>query len=203
MSGAKIQFSDKERELMTNADWILTKNGILQKMAIVFTDWQALYSDWLARQTPALFSTIQPFSYKISKGENYKGLPWMVLDYPRLFGQTDIFAIRTLFWWGRYTTITLQLAGSWKERCEDSLCSSYPVLAREDFRISTTDDPWIHDQDPGFTTEIKSLSSEAYTHEILKRNFLKISKMYPLEGVEKLDRSILADYERLLKAAGY
>lgn len=203
MSGAKIQFSDKERELMTNADWILTKNGILQKMALVFTDWQALYSTQLARQAPTLHSTIQPFSYKISRGENYKGLPWMVLDYPRLFGQTDICAIRTLFWWGRYITITLQLAGTWKERCEESLCLSYPVLAREAFRISITEDAWIHDQDPAFTTEINNLTSEAYTSEIRKRNFLKISKIYPLEGVETLARSILADYERLLKAAGF
>lgn len=203
MSGAKIQFSDKERELMTNADWILTKNGILQKMALVFTDWQALYSARIARQAPTLFTTIQPFSYKISRGENYKGLPWMVLDYPRLFGQTDTFAIRTLFWWGRYVTLTLQLAGTWKERCEESLCLSYPVLAREEFRISTIDDAWIHDQDPAFTTEINNLTSEAYTHEIRKRSFLKISKIYPLEGVEKLDLRIQADYEQLLKAAGY
>lgn len=203
MSGAKIQFSDKERELMTNADWILTKNGILQKMALVFTDWQALFSARLARQAPTLFTTIQPFSYKISRGENYKGLPWMVLDYPRLFGQTDIFAIRTLFWWGRYVTITLQLAGKWKEGCEESLCLSYPVLAREAFRISITDDAWIHDQGPAFTTEINNLTPEEYTNEIRKRNFLKISKIYPLEEVEKLDRRMLADYERLLNAAGY
>ncbi|MBL7750753.1 MAG: hypothetical protein JNN29_05185 [Chitinophagaceae bacterium] len=203
MSGAKIQFSDKERELMTNADWILTKNAILQKTALVFTDWQAHYRDCLFRQAPTLFSIIQPFSYKISRGENYKGLPWMVLDYPRLFGQTDIFAIRTLFWWGRYITITLQLAGVWKERCEEPLCLSHPVLASNEFRISTTDDAWIHDQDPPFTTEINNLTLEAYTREIRKRNFLKISKIYPIEGMENLDRRMLADFEQLLKAAGY
>ena len=33
-------------------------------------------------------------SPKISKGENYKGLPYVMLDYPRCFGKTDIFAIR-------------------------------------------------------------------------------------------------------------
>src|SRR5436189_6462548 len=36
---------------------------------------------------------------KISKGENYLGYPWQILDYPRVFEKENVFAFRTLCWW--------------------------------------------------------------------------------------------------------
>ena len=50
---------------------------------------------------------------KISKGEKYKGLPWVMLDYPRIFGKEDIMAIGTRFWWGHYFSVTLHLKGGY------------------------------------------------------------------------------------------
>ncbi len=39
-----------------------------------------------------------------------------MLDYPRAFGRDSIFACRTFFWWGRFFSLTLHLAGrSWNE----------------------------------------------------------------------------------------
>ena len=54
--------------------------------------------------------SLEPASAKISKGENM-GLPWVMLDYPRLFGQEDVLAIRTMFWWGHCFSVTLHLKG--------------------------------------------------------------------------------------------
>ena len=42
------------------------------------------------------------YSGKISRGENYRGLPYLILDYPAYFSQKDIFAFRTMFWWGHF-----------------------------------------------------------------------------------------------------
>ena len=64
-------------------------------------------------------------SPKISKGENYKGLPWLVLDYPRYFNKEDIFAIRTLFWWGNFFSITLHISGKYKMRYEKKIIDSF------------------------------------------------------------------------------
>ena len=49
---------------------------------------------------------------KIAKGENYLQLPYVLLDYPRCFDKENIFAIRTMFWWGNFFSITLHLSGS-------------------------------------------------------------------------------------------
>lgn len=203
MSGAKIQFSDKERELMTRADWILTKNEILKKVGELLTEWQRGFESVLTSQVPGLHEIIQPYAFKISKGENYLGLPWMVLDYPRLFSPEDILAIRTMFWWGRYVTLTLHVSGQWKKATEEALIRAYPQLAREEFRIAIGDDPWIHDQEQGNTNLISSYSPESFAEEIRNRKFTKISRIYPIDQVENLGLPLVGDYEMLVKGAGF
>ena len=85
MNPAKIRLSATELELVTNADWILTKNGIIQKVKSILEGLQAEQQDYLVQEKnsfPAEFISPLP---KISKGENYKGLPYLVLDHPRYF----------------------------------------------------------------------------------------------------------------------
>lgn len=49
---------------------------------------------------------------KLSNGEKYDNLPWLMLDFPRkLTGNEGFFALRTFFWWGNYFSIQLILSG--------------------------------------------------------------------------------------------
>ena len=91
---AKVQLSAEEMRLVRDAAWILTKNSVMGKVVAMFGE---LSGGWK-----------EP---KISKGENYKGLPWVMLDYPRVFGKEDVYAIRTFFLWGHAFSITLHLKG--------------------------------------------------------------------------------------------
>ena len=81
---------------------------------------------------------------KISKGENYKGLPYLVLDYPRYFGKDDHFAIRSMFWWGNFFSITLHLSGIYKKMYENKIEASFTLLKEESFFIGISDDQWEH-----------------------------------------------------------
>ena len=82
---------------------------------------------------------------KISRGENYQGLPYVVLDQPRLFGKEDIFAIRTMFWWGHYFMVTLHLKGQVQELFRPGLSDAASELAAAGFRITTSGDEWRHE----------------------------------------------------------
>src|SRR5882762_9510184 len=113
MDAAKVQLSKEERTLVMDPGWILTKNSIMGKVGALFAElsgrMQASY------QLPTDGLPLNWATPKISRGENYKGLPWVVLDYPRAFGREDVLAIRTLFWWGHYFSVTLHLKGKYKE----------------------------------------------------------------------------------------
>src|SRR6266511_3807431 len=105
MNPAKIRLSAKEMELVTNADWILTKNGIIQKVKQLLSDLLLVQEDMLHKFRPFLPAETGMSPAKISKGENYKGLPYLILDHPRYFGKDNVFAIRTLFWWGHFFSV--------------------------------------------------------------------------------------------------
>ena len=88
MNAAKIRFSHKEMELITNAEWILTKNAILQKTIQMLANVQVRQQQYLQSFSVKLPSQVIQSSPKISKGENYKGLPYQILDYPRIFNNS-------------------------------------------------------------------------------------------------------------------
>lgn len=91
----KVQLSPLEMELVINSGWILTKNGIIEKVKVLLTELQARQQALLSGPIAIGFSFALPEevilpSPKISKGENYKGLPYLVLDYPRYFNKEHI-----------------------------------------------------------------------------------------------------------------
>lgn len=144
MDEAKIRLSKEEMELVCNANWILTKNGILEKTKELFGLLQAGYQQILHPYAKELPGEIFIASPKISKGENYRGLPYLVLDYPRHFKAQDVFAIRTFFWWGNFFSITLHLAGLYKKMYEKKILGSVGSLAKNNFYCSAGEDPWQH-----------------------------------------------------------
>src|SRR5712671_4795594 len=114
MNSAKIRLSQAEMELVNNADLILTKNAILKKAYRLLGNLQVEQQKYIMLHPSGLPAKVSASTFKISKGENYKELPYLVLDYPRLFEQENIFAVRTMFWWGNFFSITLHLSGRHK-----------------------------------------------------------------------------------------
>src|SRR5688572_20484305 len=104
-----VKLSKEELGMVTDAGLILTKNRIIQKVYDLFGEVSMVYQQQHDR-FPVEVVAVSP---KISRGENYRGLPWVMLDYPRRFSQADVFAIRSFFWWGGFFSFTLQLKGSY------------------------------------------------------------------------------------------
>lgn len=175
MSGAKIRLSQKEIELVTNSDLILTKNAILEKTKQLLLDVQDKQL-LLLQSTPAAFSrSLLKSTPKISKGENYKGLPYLVLDFPRLFEPTGIFAIRTLFWWGNFFSVTLHLSGHYKERFENQIMDAYHNLAKKGFYICVNSEQWEHHFEKDNFQPLSVMQKTEFEKIIKEKIFIKLS----------------------------
>jgi len=111
----KIQFLPAEMAFVSSPDIILTKNAIVQKIKSFLEEIQIKQFDILKKYSSKLPAEVLKISPKISRGENYKGLPWLVLDNPSYFQHNNIFAVRTMFWWGNFFSITLHLSGNNKD----------------------------------------------------------------------------------------
>lgn len=179
MDTAKIRLSSEEAALITRADLILTKNNILQKV-------KQLLSSLLAEQQILLdrvanFEEFSNSSPKISKGENYKGLPWMVLDYPRCFNKESFFAVRTLFWWGNFFSATLHLSGKYKLDYEKKIRRSFEYLKQKDFSVCINEDQWEHHFEANNYQPLSELPEMKFEEIISKKSFIKLAKKIPLE----------------------
>jgi hypothetical protein len=57
-------------------------------------------------ELPPFFSgLLNHNSWKVTRGENFHGYPFILLDTPRLINTESPLAMRTLFWWGHHFSL--------------------------------------------------------------------------------------------------
>ena len=171
-------------QLVTDAAWILTKNSVMEKVVGMMADLSAAYREiWDGAQRRAavpghaesigegMAIAFDAGSPKISRGENYQGLPWVMLDYPRIFGREDVLAIRTMFWWGHAFIVTLHLKGKYRRMFLPLLERDWEGLAAAGFHLGITEDEWRHEH-IGETYRPLTGSADLTGHGL---DFLKLS----------------------------
>jgi hypothetical protein len=173
MQGSKIRLSPAEAALFSDAGIILTKNSILQKTVALLAEVQGE----LAQQP---FPHAHLSTPKISKGENYLGLPYAVLDYPRIVAGDGLFFIRSMFWWGNFFSSTLQVSGSYKESNIQFIAAAYDEFASQNFYVGINQDPWQHHFETTNYRRIGGLSNEAFRCVLQKQPHIKIAARWPL-----------------------
>jgi hypothetical protein len=195
----KIQFLPAEMELVSSPDIILTKNAILQKIKSFFEELQMKQQEILKKYSSQLPEEILKISPKISRGENYKGLPWLVLDNPRYFQHNNIFAIRTMFWWGNFFSITLHVSGNNKIDLLKNLADNISSLAKNDFYIYNGTKEWEHDIDPDSYKKLSAIDEDELQKMFSANSFLKIAVKFTVESLETIEDKLLRNYELLVK----
>ncbi|MDB5210816.1 MAG: hypothetical protein JWQ30_1643, partial [Sediminibacterium sp.] len=134
-------------------------------------------------------------SPKISKGEQYQGLPWVMLDHPRHFTATDAFAIRSFFWWGNFCSITLHLSGSCKEKYAAQIQKYFDSASPEGWYTGTGNDQWKHhfEEDNYIPLEKKEV------HHFLEQPFIKLAKKISLKDWEELPVFFEESYREIVQ----
>jgi hypothetical protein len=195
----KIQFLPAEMELVSSPDIILTKNAILQKIKSFYEELQIKQQDILKKYSSQLPEEVLKISPKISRGENYKGLPWLVLDNPRYFQHNNIFAIRTMFWWGNFFSITLHISGNNKNNLLKNLTSNVSLLEKNDFYIYNGTKEWEHDIDPDSYKKLSAIDEDKLQKIFSANSFLKLAVKFTVESLEVVEENLLRNYELLVK----
>lgn len=198
MDKAKIRLSPKEAELVSNAEWILTKNGILQKAKYILEHLQSEQQQFLHSLAGHFPDEVLKTSPKISKGENYKGLPYLVLDYPRYFDKDNNFAIRSLFWWGNFFSITLHLSGSYKRKYESKIEASFMSLKEEDFFICINTDQWEHHFKTDNYLPLDEMNDAGFKKHISDKEFIKLAKKISLHQWNNAQNILFDSFRRII-----
>lgn len=194
-----VSLTAEEQALVINAEWLYLKNNVLQKVMTLMGQLQlALQEQPVTNKFPFPSPTL-PAGGKISRGERYKELPYIILDYPRFFSKDNIFAFRTMFWWGHYFIATLHLAGEEKERYSHAIVNAWQQLAEHQFQVYLREDPWEHDLENENYKLISAIPVLEFKQLIARRPFIKLAKPYSFEEWGKIVPEVVRDYALLLQ----
>lgn len=183
---AKITLSAQEQQLVNDTGWILTKRGIIDKVysllgnvSVRMQELVEAEKDWLP---PELIIT----SPKIYKGENYRMLPYVLLDHPRYFNGPDSFAIRTMFWWGNFFSITLHIKGRYKIMFEEQIRKKLAVLQQDNYFICVNEDEWQHHYADDNYIAAAETDEEKMTQITTQSSFIKLSLQFSLSKWDEM-----------------
>jgi hypothetical protein len=181
MDSAKLRLSPEELKLVSDPGIILTKNAIIKKVYLLFG---ALADDFRSiKDLPGDIATIEP---KIAKGENYLGLPYVMLDYPRYFSAGDIMAVRCFFWWGNFFSITLHLKGIYREMSSAAILKNYDRLSSLGYSLAISGDEWHHHFGTDNYRSINSMDEHEFRLYITEHPYIKIARIFPISSWENM-----------------
>ena len=200
MNDAKLRLSAAEMALVMDPGVILTKNSIIGKvvemMARLSEEFRGVWDVAMVGSAGRWASVaVVDGNPKISKGENYLGLPYVMLDYPRIFGKEDVLAIRTMFWWGHAFIVTLHLKGRYKDMLLPVIRDQWPVLSAGGFHVGVSEDEWRHEHVPDNYMPVEA-GGAALERALGAQPFLKISARCGLDRWEEAPM-VLAELFRL------
>jgi hypothetical protein len=189
----KITLSDKELSLVTNVDWILTKQVIIEKVYGLFAgSVDSIKSSIIS--TTSLPDQVILSVPKIYRGENYLQLPYVIMDYPRCFEKEDIFTVRTMFWWGNFFSVTLHLSGIYKEFVKDNLYRDMPASIHELF-IGVNENQWQHHFEADNFLPFSQVTQQQRVALFEKNNFVKLAMKFNLDQWDEMPRLLNESYK--------
>lgn len=200
MNAAKIHLSAEELTLMQNSGWILTKNGIMEKVCVQFGRVSLLMQDEMNRHPPPADIRVWK-GPKISRGEKYLGLPYVMLDYPRVFEKEHILAIRTFFWWGNFYSITLHVKGRFRTAVLQNL-SSFSVAGSMPFHVATAGDEWNHNINSHEYSLLHNMPAGRQQNELSSPDFIKVAVKVDFGRWNEIETIMAGYFPVLLEIAG-
>lgn len=171
--------SDEELQLVNNREWILTKRIIIEKAMALFGMVSHNMQSVIEKEKYWLPATVVRSSPKIAKGENYLLLPYLLLDYPRCFEGENIFAVRTMFWWGNFFSITLHISGIYKNQFQQNIMDNL-VSVKQDFFICVHESQWHHHFEEDNYKPLDQLKRHEINEIIAAKPFIKLAVHFPL-----------------------
>lgn len=136
---------------------------------------------------------------KISKGENYLGLPYIMADFPRHFTKQGVFAYRLWFWWGNYITITWHLSGTYLFEYKKILIDNFRNFQNQDCFLAINDDEWQHNIQKSSYITLKDVTFSQYEGYINNKQFFKVSKQVHFNELATLNSSVKQLFETIIQ----
>lgn len=186
-----IDFSKEEFQLLKNHQFFDYKARITTKVLALFSGIENNIRNEITSTKHPFPDLINSAPSKISKGENYLNCPYIVLDYPRIYSRENIFALRTIFWWGHYFSNAFIIAGHSYHRYLPRFLDMSGDLKNKNWYLCIFRTPWKLEKASWNYVKLSKLSEKEIRNYLKKYSFIKIARIYSLDQYKKLDGETL------------
>jgi len=194
-----IHLSGKELSYVEDVDFLLTRHRINEKINQLLLQCEADIKQFLKQRQIIFPEGIKFRAGKIAKGENYLKLPYYILDYPRQFSQESIFALRTMFWWGKYFSVTFHLSGDALNTFRAAVVNRLDVLHDQDLYIyHNAEDPWQHHITETNYRQLKDWDMRELGQHIVEVDHFKVCRVLPLQEWSHLPDVTIDFFRKML-----
>ena len=187
MQNSSFKLTNKEFELILDKKYPLLKKNAIDKIQ------HHLHGIGEELSLNILITNLlHSNSYKISKGENYMHLPYLVLDLPKIEGNNFPILCRTMFWWGKYFSLNVLIRKDAYDMAtfEKKLRNNNPP----GIYILLNDKLWQQDLDSNDYKKITDWSEKIN----IKGAYLKLSIKHSIADMETLSEKATYYYSLIL-----
>jgi hypothetical protein len=129
---------------------------------------------------------------KITRGDNYKGFAYVLVDYPNQFSKDKILAARNLIWLGNGFHCTLHVRGELVHKVLKSI-ASLPESRFENVFVYDGNDEWQHHIDENWKplTNLDSNSLKTLT----ENNWIKLGSIIDINNPDTWNEQLETIYQ--------
>lgn len=188
MQDSKIpKLSNEELIALTDVKFYELKQSATEKIMRLLSILETKLKAEASKHNLYIPDSVLQVDGKISKGENYRGLPYLVLDYPRYFKKENIFAFRSMFWWGNYFTFTLHLSGMYFQHFLPKIKEDILKINLRNTYVSIGDNQWVHHIDDANYLSLSKWGKEVNSEQYFKKaKYIKLVRKLDLNNWEKV-----------------
>jgi hypothetical protein len=180
----KLTFSEEEMNAVTDIRFFFVKHEVTRKIMELFGSLEKELAMRISDYPFLMKKELQIREKgKTFRGENYRQLPYVLLDFPRVFTTTTVFSFRSMFWWGNEFSFTLHLQGQALDNFRENIRREIQSLKSQGFYFGVNDTPWEYTFDKKNYRPLDELiyqDLEGLRNLISTKHFLKLSRKLEL-----------------------
>ena len=178
-------FDERTLHLLNNKqfynDLIIAETRVQALLEACAVEIKAAWEPLLTSDDPLLRSAA-----KTTRGNNFLGYPWTIIDFPRKFEADGFLALRILCLRGHCFSITLHLSGEpFKYYLKNIIARKSQIPSH--YFLSANSDEWMHIIDEKNYWRMDQ-SEIDFSKEIQNSTYLKIAHKIPFEDADSLPR---------------
>lgn len=169
--------SEREQKIINDSEFLKTKLAVFSKFSSLFENVREKQKEVVSNSDYLFQPNIDVLNGKIFRGENYKSLPYLVLDHPKLYSKSDTFSFRTIFLWGNYFTSSIHIEGHSLNSFRSIIMNNITSLLDNEIYICINKTPWEY----YFENDNYRILTKDNIDHIKDAKFLKLGKKLTLE----------------------